>query len=395
MRRSDIAVIGAGPAGTGAALAAARSGASVVLIDENVAPGGHLRWTPAQQEGFAVPLNGLRGFEIADWARDSLAAAGVELLLRSVAWGLFEDNVLGIASDRASIQLQAESVVVATGATDITWPFPGWELPGVMTATAALRLLHLDRVLPGRRVAVLGAGTIANNVAADLDACGAQIGLRVSTVDGLAAGGAGIVEWVEVDGQRTGCDTIVLAFGRQPDSQLVRQAHPALEYAPQSGVFVPSRGASLVTSLPGVYLIGDAAGIGSAARAFAEGAVAGEAASGGSGLKTAVGHLRAIDAEPESMPTLPAIEDATLVCRCEEVKAGVLRDAIAAGSVSLNDLKRRTRAGMGVCQGVYCHRTVAGMLATEAGVAIETIAPMTARPPARLISMAAMADLDV
>ncbi|MDQ3547878.1 MAG: FAD-dependent oxidoreductase, partial [Chloroflexota bacterium] len=105
MRTTDIAVVGAGPAGIGAALAAARNGANVALIDENVAPGGHLRWTMLQQTGFGGSPDGPRGFEIAAWAVDALATAGVQVLTSSVAWGLFEDNVLGVTTDDESIQL--------------------------------------------------------------------------------------------------------------------------------------------------------------------------------------------------------------------------------------------------------------------------------------------------
>ncbi|HEX5166854.1 MAG TPA: FAD-dependent oxidoreductase [Thermomicrobiales bacterium] len=189
MRETDVAVVGAGPAGIGAALAAARNGASVVLIDENSAVGGHLRWTLAAQTGFDASIDGRSGIEVASWAAGALADAGVEVLTRSVAWGLFEENVLGVATPEASYQLQARAVIVTTGATDIVWPFPGWQLPGVMTATAALRAMHLDRVLPGLHCVVLGAGLLAEAVASDITSCGADVVLRAGNVNGLVAGG--------------------------------------------------------------------------------------------------------------------------------------------------------------------------------------------------------------
>jgi thioredoxin reductase/bacterioferritin-associated ferredoxin len=394
MRTTEIAVIGAGPAGIGAALAAARNGSNVVVIDENLAPGGHLRWTMARQTGFGPPLDGLRGDEIAFWAAGELRASGVEVLTSSVAWGLFDDSTVGVHTPDASFQLQAAHVIIATGATDLTWPFPGWELPGVLTATASLRMMHLDRVLPGQRVAVLGSGADADAVAADLAACGADLVHRQPGVDGVTVGGSGLVEWIEVDGARSGCDAVVLALGRQPDAQLAHQAQVASTYAADNGVFVVVRDESLASSVPNIFVAGDAAGVGSPARAFAEGSVAGEAASGGVGLSGALQRLREVEQHPESLPLMPRIADDTLVCRCEEVRAGALRAAIADGAVSINDLKRRTRSGMGICQGVYCHRTMSGMIAAEAGIAVDAILPMTARPPARLIPMAALADLE-
>ena len=78
---------------------------------------------------------------------------------------------------------------------------------------------------------------------------------------------------------------------------------------------------------------------------------------------------------------------ANFVCRCEEVTAESLLAEIAAGASSLNDLKRRTRAGMGLCQGAYCLSEMSRMLAVHLGVSIGEITPMTFRPPARAVSI--------
>jgi len=81
------------------------------------------------------------------------------------------------------------------------------------------------------------------------------------------------------------------------------------------------------------------------------------------------------------------------VCRCEELDAEELRSAIRAGARTINDVKRRTRAGMGACQGVYCLDQVAALLADETGGLRETILPMTSRPPARMLTVGALAGL--
>jgi NAD(P)H-nitrite reductase large subunit len=86
--------------------------------------------------------------------------------------------------------------------------------------------------------------------------------------------------------------------------------------------------------------------------------------------------------------------DDLVICRCEEVTAGHIRAALSHGALTLSDVKRRTRAGMGVCQGIFCTRAIARVLRDEAGVPHDTILPMTARPPARVIPLAALADLD-
>jgi NAD(P)H-nitrite reductase large subunit len=84
--------------------------------------------------------------------------------------------------------------------------------------------------------------------------------------------------------------------------------------------------------------------------------------------------------------------DDTQVCRCEEISAAQVRRAIADGAVSVNDVKRRTRAGMGLCQGVFCVRSIATLIHQEAGAPLATLAPMTARPPARVVALAALAN---
>lgn len=85
---------------------------------------------------------------------------------------------------------------------------------------------------------------------------------------------------------------------------------------------------------------------------------------------------------------------AVCVCRCEEVDSDTIRQAIDEGAHTINDVKRRTRAGMGICQGIFCTRAIADMIHAQAGVPLEEIEPMTARPPARLIPVAELAGLD-
>jgi NAD(P)H-nitrite reductase large subunit len=82
------------------------------------------------------------------------------------------------------------------------------------------------------------------------------------------------------------------------------------------------------------------------------------------------------------------------ICRCEEIEEAEILSAIAEGAQSVNDVKRRTRAGMGVCQGAYCASSIAKMLVQELGVAIEHVVPMTARPPVRLVPLASLASFD-
>jgi NAD(P)H-nitrite reductase large subunit len=85
----------------------------------------------------------------------------------------------------------------------------------------------------------------------------------------------------------------------------------------------------------------------------------------------------------------------TLACRCEEIPSETIVEAIMAGARSVDEVKRRTRAGMGACQGIFCMPAIAAMVAQATGVSIDRVAPMTARPPVRPIPLGMLAGVDV
>jgi NAD(P)H-nitrite reductase large subunit len=99
-----------------------------------------------------------------------------------------------------------------------------------------------------------------------------------------------------------------------------------------------------------------------------------------------------VDERTEPMSGTDRLRD--YICRCEEIPRSAVHEAIREGNVTLNDIKRRTRAGMGVCQGIYCLRAVGMMIESEAGIATESLEPMTARPPARLVTLGSLAALN-
>ena len=88
----------------------------------------------------------------------------------------------------------------------------------------------------------------------------------------------------------------------------------------------------------------------------------------------------------------PMKNNKVIVCRCEEVSFDDVGEAIAAGASSLNDLKRRTRGGMGLCQGAYCLHEMAALLATSLDVPLASISPMTMRPPVGGVTLSALAE---
>jgi thioredoxin reductase/bacterioferritin-associated ferredoxin len=428
MKTTGIAVIGAGPAGIAAALAAAEAGAAVTLIDEHPAVGGQLRWRIAPLRGLDDTLEGLPACRAAETLCERLAAAGVSVLTEAVAWGLFDDDSLGVATPDGGFLLQAEKIVVATGAVDLVLPFPGWTLPGVMTARAAQIMLHLHRVLPGRRVAVIGEGPDAAELVTDLETAGAEVVLRAADPAQVVASGESRVEQVTVDGERYEVDTVVIALGRQPDPELALQAQVDLGYSSRLGCHLPLRSELLETSRPGLYVAGEAAGAAGVAESFAEGRLTGLAAADAASERIAVAQealararspersdevdwLRpgtrgeAHSATGTGSPWESWIRAATAggqddalarvaLCRCEQVTVGEVRQAIEEGALTINDIKRRTRAGMGLCQGIFCTRAMALLLHANRGISLSEIVPMTERPPARPIPLASLVEIE-
>ncbi|MEV7969114.1 NAD(P)/FAD-dependent oxidoreductase [Sphaerisporangium sp. NPDC088356] len=190
----DLAVVGAGPAGMAAAVAAARAGLSVALIDSGARLGGQYYRHPP--EGFRARRPGALHHGFARFTRlaDALKAHGVEIRLGHRVWAV--EKLTGDASEKAIAAEEdagvavhclagarderretvlARRLVIATGAHDRPLPFPGWDLPGVFTAGGAQALLKGDLVVAGRRVVVAGTGPFLLPVAAGLAGAGAHV----------------------------------------------------------------------------------------------------------------------------------------------------------------------------------------------------------------------------
>jgi NADPH-dependent 2,4-dienoyl-CoA reductase/sulfur reductase-like enzyme len=423
----DVAVVGGGPAGIAAALAARRAGASVALIDEYAAPGGQI-WRRSLSG--ALPRAG----------RDACAAldaSGATVLTGTAVWAAPDPRTLLVAGpDGAPGRVRAGAIVLATGAYDRPLAFPGWTLPGVMTAGAAQALAKGQGVPPGRRVLLAGAGPFLLPVARQLTQVGASVVAVVEATrraEWLAAAprmarhprrlgayagyrarllgtrfvwghvlvraeGAGAVEratiarcgpdWAPAGDERSfAVDAVCTAYGFLPSIELARALGCELR-----GDAV-AHDANMRTSVERVLVAGEAAGVGGADLARLEGELAGARAAEAALARPprdlaslqrrrarAADFAALLDDLFRSRPglgTLPAPD--TILCRCEDVTAGEID---AAGADSPAALKILTRCGQGPCQGRVCERMIAERLGAAAG--------FSARPPLRPVPLSVL-----
>jgi NADPH-dependent 2,4-dienoyl-CoA reductase/sulfur reductase-like enzyme len=273
--RAELAIVGAGVAGLAAAIEAARRGASVTVIDAGESPGGQTLLHTHVYAGTE-----LRGYELGPALWREATARGVTLLPRTVAWGLFEDRTLGLAinhgrDDERGQLMQADAVLVATGAIDRVSVFPGSTLPGVMTATAATIAFHRWRVRPGTRAVIVGDDPITPFIGAYARDVGMQVEMITSSGDMRAeTNAAGTLARVVAGSRPYDADSLILAEGMQPANELARMVGCETVFSDALGGWMPLRDDAMRTSVPWLFVAGDAAGVGDAGSAIAQGRAA-------------------------------------------------------------------------------------------------------------------------
>jgi NADPH-dependent 2,4-dienoyl-CoA reductase/sulfur reductase-like enzyme len=429
----------------------ARAGLRPTVVDEAERPGGQIyRQPPA---GAARESSAIYGFEAkkAEAIHRAIDAARDRIDYRpsTLVWNVFGQRLDLLTPDGQS-ELPFDRLVLATGAMDRVLPFPGWTLPGVFTLGAAQIALKAQGVAIGRRVALVGAGPLLPLVAhqyakagvkvvAALDATPfaaklAQLSGLFAAADTFAKGlwytarnrlrgldvrygirslrveGGERVEalvWREPSGEerRVACDAVGASFGLRPEAQLADLAGCRFAFAADARQWLPERSGEGRSSVAGVYLAGDGAGIGGADVAELQGrrtalAVLEDLGRGvdrrevarlDRALARQARFRRALDAAyPFPAHLIDTIGDDEIVCRCEGVSVGALHHAARErGAREVNRVKALTRIGMGRCQGRVCGDTAAELLARACGEDIERMGRLRGQPPVKPIPIVA------
>jgi len=443
----DLLILGGGAGGLSAAIGARRAGLDVLVVEERSALGGQYYKQPVPGLGVsALDAQQADGRRLAEQAEASGAAIwrGAEL------WGAFALERLAVLHEGRTHLLAPRTVIVAAGAFERPHVVPGWTLPGVVTTGAAQTLWRSHRALLSRRVLVAGNGPLNLQVACDLAEAGAEIvavaeaapapmtrwreAMAMALADpALAAKGAGylaalarrrapllhatILTRIERQGgalaatlrtpsgeRRLVADAIALGYGFLPSHEVLRALGATCRFDEARGQFVPERDEDAMTSVAGLYAVGDCAGLGGAPAAREEGVIAaaavalrlgaGEtlAAEAAAARSRLAKHRRFQDAlwrlYAAPRAKLSLAHDNTIVCRCEEVTKGEIDAALADGGPTLGEIKRRTRCGMGRCQGRYCAPLLAEHVAETQGRPLDDRALFAPRAPVKPVTIA-------
>ncbi|MGI9419605.1 MAG: FAD-dependent oxidoreductase [Geminicoccaceae bacterium] len=339
-RCTDVLVIGAGPAGLVAALAARRAGADVIILDERAESGGQYYKPIAASHRVPVPID--RQFRDGETLLSSAHAAGVEILQDVSVFGAFSpDEVLALIDGEAMV-LRPRRLILATGAYERAMPIPGWTLPGVMTTGALQTLARSHQVTPGDKIVVAGNGPLNFQLAADLTAAGVEVVAVIEAAARPRVGGLGIlaraiatdarsmatgfgyllrlkragvpifwshiavaargvdhIEAIEVAPvdetgrpdmnrcQRLAADAVGLGYGFIASTEIARALGCRMRSDPrQAGTLAVETSETGATSIDGVFAVGDGASIGGADVGMAEGRLAGRAAAAELGFRS-------------------------------------------------------------------------------------------------------------
>ena len=415
-RHADVAVVGGGPAGMEAALAAAGQGSSVTLIDEQTELGGHLR--SDRQAVSVADYPSQPGYELGQ----AMAAAvrespDIEVMNNATVFGLYQDNLLGIMADDTLVRLRAGKVVLATGAAETPLLFEDNDLPGIMLGSAARRLMALFGVRPGNR-AIIATDNVSGYEAA-LELVDAGVTVAAVADSGTPDPGADAVRSVRERGvrilegyrivkalgrgrvkgavvgpvnggsasgaERIRCDLICMSGQAGSVDALLHQGGGALP-ANQTG------GWPVAFGLPeGLFTAGDVNGPVDLETALSQGRSAGTAAvtSGSDAAPTHV--VSNYASRPVNSSEAEAAGGRSFVCFCEDVSAHDVVRAIEEGFEDVQTLKRYTTVSMGPCQGKMCGKKLTEICAQRTGFSAAEIGLTTGRPPFRPVPLSVLA----
>ncbi|MEM7563567.1 MAG: FAD-dependent oxidoreductase [Pseudomonadota bacterium] len=448
----QLAVIGAGPAGMTAARVAARHGVDVMLFDDHPDPGGQIYRNVERQTLDSAILGN-------DYAKGLLLVRAfrqgkLQYYPESSVWYLDKSLQLGVLHQKSTQQFRAQRVILATGAQERSVPFPGWQLPGVMTAGAGQTILKSAGMMPAKPVVLAGSGPLLLLLAWQYLQAGVRIDAILETTPrenfrralrylpaAIAASDYLIKGWRMIRAiKRSGipwyksvtemravgddelnrihftcggqshhldCSVLMVHQGVIPEIQIAQSAGCQLQWDDAQQCWHPERDSWGESSQSGIFTVGDLGSIVGANAAALSGQLAGLQVAFQLGAlnqkqrdKQAKSIRRQLDRHLAIRPFLdscyrmsPQIPpDETILCRCEEVSVAQLKRVIESGCTGPNQAKAFTRCGMGPCQGRSCAASVEQLFASLLSKPLNEVGRFNARPPIKPITLGQLAN---
>ena len=403
----DVLVIGAGPAGISAALTAARSGAKVLLIDENARIGGSLTYARGgTSDNYAL---------LQDLDRQLRAQSNIRVRTGTFAAGCYADNWVALIDAQKMTKVRAGSLVVASGVFEQPAVFRNNDLPGVMLASAAQRLVYRYAVKPVQRAVVLSANAEGYAAALDLLSAGVEVravvDLRTADDESAAAqevrnrsipvlSASCVYEalpgraLMDIEGaavcrlQRDGradvsthryfaCDAVVMSVGFAPANALLHQAGARMRFDDRTQQYVPD-------ALPGgVFAAGRVNGLYELAARLKDGERAAHMALRYLGLAAGSAEpplARQMRCPSHPYPVVEHPEGKNFVDFDEDLQLKDFVHAVQEGFDSIELLKRYTTVGMGPSQGKHSNMNAVRILARIRRQPVGDLGTTTARP---------------
>ncbi len=453
----SLVIIGAGPAGMSAAVVAAEHGLDVALLDEQKTPGGQIYRAMESIPPERAKLLGSeyqRGGKLVSALRDS----DVNYFPNTQVWSLNHKREIGLLHGKTASMISADQVLLASGAMERPLPFPGWTLPGVMNAGAGQILFKAHGIVPADGVVLAGSGPLllllawqymhaGVKIKAVLDLTPIRNHLRalpylprallaghyllkgmaykkdlkqagictLHNVSELHANGKQQLESISFKHrgkqQTINTEQLLTHFGVTPHIHLSQAAGCKHYWNKSQQCWSPQVDNWGNSSINGILIAGDGAGIGGARTAEHAGRLAALQVIYALGRikkqqRKQLGrndrkwmfeerHIRpfleAFFHIPKKLLSVP--DDNTVVCRCEEVTAGEIRQAVADGHGDSNQVKFLTRCGMGPCQGRLCAEAVAHIVATSSNEVKPQRSLYRGRPPVTPLTLGQLASL--
>lgn len=433
----SVVIVGAGPAGITAARTLLDHGVTPVLVDESLRGGGQIyRRQPANFQRSPKQLYGFEAGKATALHRtmDELATL-IDYRPETLVWNA-ENGRLDMLNNGHAESLEYAQIIVATGATDRILPVPGWTLPGVYSLGAAQIALKYQGCAIGERVAFCGSGPLLYLVAYQYAKAGAKVvavldsapfsaqcralpallgqpatlakGLYYRawlTAHGIPVHQGATLSRVEGEQRVTGihwndqelaCDAVAFAHALRSETQLADLLGCEFAWNPLNRAWLPQRDSAGRSSVAGVYLAGDGAGIMGADAAQ----MAGERAAlalledtgvaidqrRGPALEQQLAGIQRFRHGLETAFPFPEnwaakAPDELILCRCEEVSVGEVRAVVDEGHWEVNRVKAHCRVGMGRCQGRMCGLAAAEIIAERSGRGIENVGRLRGQAP--------------